>query len=69
VRALATLFARRDIRLQIQLSNSHAPAGDTPRHCEEPPGLTFGEPDDRLCDEAIQNLSADAFWIASLRSQ
>lgn len=52
VRALAALFARRDIRLQIQLSNSHAPASDTPRHCEEPPGLAF-EPDDRLRDEAI----------------
>jgi len=24
------------------------------RHCEEPPGLAFGEPDDRLRDEAIQ---------------
>jgi hypothetical protein len=27
------------------------------RHCEEP------------CDEATQSLSAEGFWIASLRSQ
>src|SRR5205085_11180284 len=25
------------------------------RHCEEPPGLAFGEPDDRLRDEAIHS--------------
>jgi hypothetical protein len=26
------------------------------RHCEEPTGLAFGEPDDRLRDEAIQDV-------------
>jgi hypothetical protein len=39
------------------------------RHREEPPGLAFGEPDDRLRDEAIRNAFAVAVWIASLRSQ
>jgi hypothetical protein len=28
------------------------------RHCEEPTGLAFGEPDDRLRDEAIRLSSA-----------
>src|SRR5437762_8626320 len=33
------------------------------RHGEEPTGLAFGEPDDRLRDEAIQNHHS-YFWIA-----
>jgi hypothetical protein len=37
------------------------------RHCE-PTGLREARPDDRL-REAIQSLSAEEFWIASLRSQ
>jgi hypothetical protein len=36
------------------------------RHCEEPPGLAFGEPDDRLRDEAIQSFFAALDCFASL---
>jgi len=36
------------------------------RHCEEPPGLAFGEPEDRLRDEAIQSPRGTLDCFASL---
>jgi hypothetical protein len=50
----------------IRSTDLHAAHG---AHCEEPPGLAFGEPEDRLRDEAIQAIDPAKIWIASLRSQ